>query len=105
MKIVWENIKSFFKKLDNHHISEYTAQCAYYTILSFIPFIMLIVTLIQYTSISKETLFSIMRSIEKNINARTGGKMSAGVIMFSRQHGNLCETKNAKELFSMIVKE
>lgn len=71
MKIVWENIKSFFKKLDNHHISEYTAQCAYYTILSFIPFIMLIVTLIQYTSISKETLFSIIQNVMPDTMSET----------------------------------
>lgn len=71
MKIVWENIKSFFKKLDNHHISEYTAQCAYYTILSFIPFIMLIVTLIQYTSISKESLFSIIQNVMPDTMSET----------------------------------
>ena len=63
MKLVWNNIKSFCEKLDNHHISEYTAQCAYYTVLSFIPFIMLIVTLIQYTYISKELLFSIIQNV------------------------------------------
>ncbi len=63
------------------------------------------VDILKEKGICEKTLFSIMRSIEKNINARTGEKMCAGVIMFSRQHGHLCETKNAKELFSMIVKE
>ncbi len=63
MSLAWNNIKRFFGSLNKHDISEYTAQCAYYTVLSFIPFIMLIVTLIQYTAISKETLIEIIRQI------------------------------------------
>ncbi|MDO5557585.1 MAG: YihY/virulence factor BrkB family protein [Clostridia bacterium] len=50
-------IHAFFKRIKKHNIGEYTAQCAYYTILSFIPFIIILLTLIQYTNIQKETLF------------------------------------------------
>ena len=71
MNIVWSNIKNFFGRLDKHHISEYTAQCAYYTILSFIPFIMLIVTLIQYTGISQASLFSIIQEVIPETMAET----------------------------------
>jgi len=60
---IYNNIKSFFSNLSKHHISEYTAQCAYYTILSFIPFLILIVTLVQYTGISQQSLLSIIQSI------------------------------------------
>lgn len=63
MELVWNNIKKFCTNLSKHNVSEYTAQCAYYTILSFIPFVMLIVTLIQYSSISKETLFDILHTV------------------------------------------
>lgn len=63
MKVVWNNIKSFCSNMDRHSISEYTAQCAYYTLLSFIPFVMLIVTLIQYTGISQATLVSILENL------------------------------------------
>lgn len=63
MKIVWNNIKNFCISMDTHNISEYTAQCAYYTLLSFIPFVMLIVTLIQYTGISQNTLVSIIQNV------------------------------------------
>ena len=63
MSLVWKNIKNFCIKLGEHHISEYTAQCAYYTILSFIPFIVLIVTLIQYTGISQSTLNSVIQKL------------------------------------------
>lgn len=61
--VVYQNIKKFLNNLDKHHISEYTAQCAYYTILSFIPFLILIVTLIQYTGISKDSLLSIIQTV------------------------------------------
>ena len=63
MELVWKNIRSFCKKMGSHHISEFTAQCAYYTLLSFIPFIMLIVTLVQYTKISPETLLAIIQNV------------------------------------------
>ncbi len=63
MSIVWTNIKEFCTKMGKHNISEYTAQCAYYTVLSFIPFIMLIVTLIQYSVISKDLFVSIIQNI------------------------------------------
>lgn len=63
MEVAWKNVKLFCGKLNNHNISEYTAQCAYYTVLSFIPFIMLIVTLIQYTPITQDALFSIIQSV------------------------------------------
>ena len=60
---VYNTVKDFFANLNKHHISEYTAQCAYYTILSFIPFLILIVTLVQYTGISQQSLLSIIQSI------------------------------------------
>lgn len=31
--------KGFFEKMQDDHISEYAAECAYFTIFSFIPFI------------------------------------------------------------------
>ena len=74
MSMVWKNIKNFCIKLGEHHISEYTAQCAYYTILSFIPFIILIVTLIQYTGISQSTLNSVIQKlIPETMNETTMG--------------------------------
>ena len=56
MQIILDNIKE-------DHISEYSAQCAYYVILSFIPFIILLLTLIQYTGIEQQQLLNIMSSM------------------------------------------
>ncbi len=53
----------FFKISGEDHISEYSAQCSYYTILSFIPFIILLITLIQYTNIQQQTLFDAISKI------------------------------------------
>lgn len=49
--------RNFLKCLEKHHVNEYAVQCAYYVILSFIPFLILLFSLIQFTSIGEETLF------------------------------------------------
>ena len=51
------------KNSGDDHISEYSAQCSYYTILSFIPFVILLITLIQYTIIQQQTLFDAISKI------------------------------------------
>lgn len=56
-------IVEFFKNISKDHISEYSAQCSYYTILSFIPFVILLITLIQYTNIEQQTLFNAIAKI------------------------------------------
>ena len=53
----------FLKKLNEDHISESSAQCAYYVILSFIPFLILLLTLIQYINIDSEELLEILSNI------------------------------------------
>lgn len=50
-----------YVKIDN--IDEYSAQCSYYTILSFIPFVILLLTLIQYTGLKEDVLFKFISSI------------------------------------------
>ena len=52
-----------FKLMEDDHVGAYSAQCAYYTILSFIPFIILVITLIQYTGIQPQTLFEAITKI------------------------------------------
>ena len=55
--------KQLLKQFSEHNLSEYTAQCTYYTVLAFIPFLILIVTLLQYTGISKDTFIWIIQTI------------------------------------------
>lgn len=56
-------LKNFFQKIKENHIDEYTAGCAYYTLLAFIPFLMLILTLTKYVGIEEETLFFVLKEI------------------------------------------
>ena len=62
-----KKIGVFFDKLNKDHINEYTAQCAYYTFLSFIPFIILLLSLIKYVNIEKDTLAYILEAILPSI--------------------------------------
>lgn len=56
-------IQKIFANMSNDHVSEFSAQCSYYTILSFIPFVILLITLIQYTNIDQQTLFDVISKI------------------------------------------
>ena len=59
----YKKIEKILTNMKEDHISEYSAQCAYYTILSFIPFLILLLTLIQYTNVDQQTLFNIISKI------------------------------------------
>lgn len=62
-------ITKILNSINKSRIGEYAAQCSYYTILSFIPFVILLLTLIQYTGINQDTLFNaISRVIPSNMN-------------------------------------
>ncbi len=63
MKKIFEKIDRIFDKIKNDYVSEYAAECAYFTILSFIPFIIIFITLIQFTSIDKDMIFFIIKEI------------------------------------------
>lgn len=59
----YKMIKKICTNIGNDNIGAYSSQCAYYTILSFIPFIILLITLIQYTNIDPQTLFDAISKI------------------------------------------
>lgn len=63
LKEKYNTIKEIFANINNDYISEYSAECAYYTILSFIPFVILLITLIQYTNVDQQTLFNVISQI------------------------------------------
>ena len=66
MKQFFSYVFKFFDKLKKDHVNEYAAECAYFTILSFIPFIIIFITLIQYTSIDKSTIIMLLTSFIPN---------------------------------------
>ena len=68
-KNFYKKVNTLIKNIGKDRISEYSAQCSYYTILSFIPFVILFITLIQYTKIEPQTLFNVIsKIIPENMN-------------------------------------
>lgn len=63
MKKIIEQVNKLLEKMSKNHIDEYTASCAYFTILAFIPLIMLILTLTKYIGIEEQTLFNIFNKL------------------------------------------
>lgn len=63
LKQKYEKFQELSENMKRDHISESAAQCSYYTILSFIPFVILLITLIQYTGIAPQTLFEAISKI------------------------------------------
>ena len=63
LKEKYKIFKRISFNINDDNISAYSAQCSYYTILSFIPFVILLITLIQYTNIEQQTLFDFISKI------------------------------------------
>lgn len=87
IKEKWPIVQKMLDNMQKDHISESSAQCAYYVILSFIPMIILLLTLIQYTNIKPQQLFDmISRIIPENMS-----EMVLGVIMevYSKSIGTI----------------
>ena len=57
MKNLIEKINKIFKKIEEDHVGEYAAECAFFTVLSFIPFIIFFLTLIQFTNLERGTIY------------------------------------------------
>ena len=69
MKKIFKKINLIFLKFKDDYVSEYAAECAYFTILSFIPFFIFFLTLIQFTNINEETvIFSIKEVIPTSMH-------------------------------------
>ena len=56
-------IRTFLTKYKEDHVSAFASQAAFFTILSFVPFILFLFTIIQYLPISKEVVTDIILSM------------------------------------------
>lgn len=64
--MIWKvigNIKSFMDKCKRDKINAYSAQSAFFIILSLIPFLMVFSSLLQYTSVTEGMILDIIRRI------------------------------------------
>lgn len=60
LKKIINAINRFLQKCTDDHIAAFAAQSAFFIILSFIPFVMLFISLVQYTPISESFVSSIV---------------------------------------------
>lgn len=89
MKKIIDIIKILLGKLQKNHIDEYTAQCAYFTLLAFIPLIMLILTLTKYIGIDQSTLFFIIESIAPSSNTLNSSVLDIIKEVYSKSVGTI----------------
>lgn len=87
IKRKWIKIKKVLNNMEKDHISESSAQCAYYVILSFVPFVILLLTLIQYTSVEPQQLFNVISEVIPSYMS----EMVLGIVMevYSKSIGTI----------------
>lgn len=60
-------VRGFTRKMNEDHVSAYAAQAAYFVILSFIPCLLLLMTSVQYTPLTKEQVADVLvRAVPEN---------------------------------------
>ena len=113
-KIFLEKVKKLMKNVSDDRISESAAICSYYVILSFIPFIILLLTLIQFTNINSEEIFEILnRFLPSNISeiiiqiiketySKSIGTISISIVftLVSAGKGLLALTKELNKIYN-----
>lgn len=61
------------------------------------------IRILKENGICRQTLDSITEKIAFAMNTRAGSALQAGAILFSKEHGFLCETQNARLLLKQIA--
>lgn len=67
---VVETIKGFINSMNKNHTTAYAAQAAYFLILSFIPFMLLLMTSVKYTPLTRdEVIQAVMQVCPENFDS------------------------------------
>lgn len=64
---LYHKARSFIRRISSYHVSLYAANASFYIILSVFPAIMLVLSLLPYTSFSEEDLLSAINSVIPSI--------------------------------------
>ena len=68
-KKLFKEILNLIQKIPEHHVAAYAAQSAFFFILSLIPIILLLVTLVQYTPVTKaDVMTAVLQIFPSTIN-------------------------------------
>lgn len=60
---LYKIIRAFLHKIRDDYVSAFSAQAAFYVLISFFPFIMFLLTLLQYLPITEQTVLSLLIKI------------------------------------------
>ena len=63
LKGLFSTVWGFSRRISEDHVAAYAAQSAYFIILSFIPFVLCLMTIVKYTSLTKEMVLSAILQI------------------------------------------
>lgn len=63
------------------------------------------IDILKRRGLCDETLSRITEKIDFIMNNRAGETMETGAILFSKEHGFLCETQHARQILSLITEE
>ena len=82
-----EKINKVFEKMGDDHVSEFSAQSSYYMILAFVPFLILLLSLIQFTGIEAQTVYNIISYVIPS----TMKDMVLGIVqeVYSKSYGTI----------------
>ena len=118
MKEVFVNIKKFIENINIKYIDEHAAGCAYYTILAFIPLLLLILTLTKYFRIDEKIFIYILEemipgdilndaiiSIVKEVQSKSVGTItiSAVVTLWSAGRGFFALCKGLSTAYEVEI--
>lgn len=70
MRKVWNTIENFMDESTEDHVGAYAAQAAFFLLLSLIPLLLLLLTLIQYTPVTKaDVMVAVVRVFPKSFDS------------------------------------
>ena len=64
---IYKVIKIFFDKLNKHSVGAFAAQAAFFILLAIFPFVSVLLSLIKYTSMSKDYVFNSINTVIPDI--------------------------------------
>lgn len=118
--MILKRIKQFFEYAEADRINQASAQCSYYVVLSFIPFMILLLTLVQYLDIAPEqiteaisfalpvNLKSIIEEIIMEVYSKSIGTISISFVftIFSAIQGLFAFTNEMQQInnYKRIIK-
>lgn len=85
-KGIIRNVMEVTKKVSSHHIGAYAAQSAYFFMLSLIPIIILLLTLVQFTPVTEE---DVMNAVLQVFPSTVEGLISMLVTQVYNQSGSI----------------